>query len=1194
MDFSQDYIAKVAKGDLTGEANEQYVPSPDMGTATNEDIAAQNEIAANTPFTDYVKKGFQGTAPVAVYDLADRKLTAPDPNFNVQDNFKQIMDGLPEQYWPSFGGVRSMNEAMLLKAQLQSELKDQQLMSHAGFEGQVGYAIGGLADPINLLAGGAGSGVKLAKIGLAGTRIEAAAKLAVGGTKVGTIEGSLNAATRPTGQFKDVVDAGLSGGAFGLLSGLALPGLALHDNVTTKLDESLDKTRTQFKDTYESGQAGTKVYDDTATTTDTTFDTTAHKETAVTSLEQQLADLEVQHDKIMTEGGDTSAMKSQMMEVADKRIAELKRQAQDFSSDSVGAASLNKAGQANLEGLSDAVINMRKEAQAYNARNGVGIAEENAFPDTGYGKAAKYMYEQIKKSPLAADFDKLYNSNSPIASALAHKLYESPIGILRNNKSASMLHDIYLNNIAHDVNFNYPKTFNKWAAEKKLPVSNAIAYSTPMYRRAFEKEVHMELQSRLHDGTGATQSSAIKEMADHIDNSSQAAASILQGRAGEASVKGAEDLKPKSGWFPQRYSSSKLNAVLSELKGKVPDPKETLADTLAKQYQSLHGWKYDDALVFAKAVMRRAVAKSDGIDTSLLRMLDSEGSEYMTKFMLDNGFSKEKTESLINALKGINSERNKENFLKSRVDMDMRTQIPGTDKTLMDIMDTDIPTVWNSYARRASGSAALARQGIQKSNLHAIFDAIKADETANGGRTLPDSFFEGVESHFRGGAVGQGVNEWVRRGQQLTNLSILNGLGLTQLAETGVNVAALGLDVFKKTARKEVQQLISGKGDVQAMKDLSKWLSPIEGEHMTQRPDILFDEMRKDPGQYSELGNHLDRILAKGSRIQGHVTGFYYVHQLQQRIAIRGMMHKLGQFYKEGKLISDARLEDMGLDAATSARIGKYFKDGTIEFESDGGVKDLHVDKWNPSDLEDFAVVLNRFTHQVVQRAMKGEDSIWMHSTLGAMFSHLKMFTLTSLQKQLLRNMRITDPTSMTSFFYGLASAAAIYAARQGLNGNTKNLDPVSIARGAMALSNMTSIVPSFVDPIASMFGMEDYRLGKYGNDNNFSVLPVPPMFPTLNRLAKAPVALGKILTGTNSNSDIYSAQAIPIVGNLVGMSNIWNLARTDKAVAKQSKPQVASKQEPVKQEVAKPTQYTSSNPVKKGKEVLKDLGVQQ
>lgn len=1130
------------------------------GTSTSED-AAERTAADDLSTWDQVKRGFRGTFATSAYNWTTRHQMDVDPDFNIDDHIDGLLNGIPGQYRNSFDGARSLEEAQKIKGEIQGDLTDQNILMHSGAQGYAANMLGGMVDldmPITFLSGGSyleeKVGVKAASLGRVGRAISTGAA----GAEAGAIVGTGKAVTSPTGDWSDIPQAALGGMLFGTALG-AFSGKA--HTPEEKANASAADLRKDFADSMADGQAGTRDYTTSQPEADPTFDMEAHTETVksdakvdenVGNLETQMADIEKQHDALPetdTEG--RQALKDKMDTLADQRLEEMKNKKDRLlnrDGDSVGASSTSKnTGPDPYANLNEEGKRMKDEAVRFNQANGLGTAEDFAFPNTRAGRSAQKMYNAIKKTPYASDFDRLWNSPSPISRALAYKLLESPIGIVRNNKSAALLHDMYLSNITHDVNVNYEKSFNKWLKERKSSVPTSEAMSTPALRDTFNKEFKVEMDSRYHDGgSHPDTTAAVKEFADHADNSYARAQEILKGRAGETSVRGAEDLKTQSGYFPQRWSGQKVTALIKQMtEDGIKNARDVIERTLQKQYKAIHGWDDATSLAMAKAITRRAIAKERGIDTNVKRLLDQEGADFAKQMLMDNGIKKEVAEKVIDKLKASKADSKNESVLKKRTDIDARTQIDGTNYTINDLLDTDVVRVHTNYARQVSGAAALARHGIQRADWKDIVRSIKDDEVGQLGKQhTPDDFFDGMYSHFTGGPIAGGLNPWIRRANQLTNLSLLNSLGLTQLAESGVNIAAVGVKVFIQTARKEVQDMFKGKKSP-AMEELSKWLSPIDGEHMAIRDDLMLDQMRNDPGHYSELGNWLDRMGSKGQRLQGYVTGFYYVKQLQQRIAIRGMLHRLGEMYNEGKLISDRRLQDMGMDDKTAARIGKYFKDGTIEYEPDGGIKALHPEKWDASDFEDFVGILNRHTNQVVQRAMKGEDSLWMHRDAGAMLMHLKNFTMLSLQKQLMRNARVMDAVSATGFLYGLGTAAAVYAARQAISGKDKKdqkLDPEDIARGAFALSNMTSVIPSFIDPLAQMTGLQDYKINNYGTTGGGSpLIPIPPMFPTLSRLAMAPIGYKHLVTGNYTKADINAIQATPLIGNALGFTAIFN-----------------------------------------------------
>ena len=794
--------------------------------------------------------------------------------------------------------------------------------------------------------------------------------------------------------------------------------------------------------------------------------------------------------------------------------------------------------------LQDRVLKMREDARTYLEENDIDFQKEVAFPDTKAGRAAKRFYEFIQKTPLATDADILLNSKSPIAQALGYKLLENPVGITRNNRSGAMLYNVYFAQVAAPVNTNYSKSFDLWTKDMGIDEPGPLRHFNSDLRNQFDQEVLTELQYRYHDGmSNPDVSPAVKELVDRIDESSNKALKILQGEIDEISVKGSEDLTPESGWFRQLWRGDKIADIIeSAPPGQRKAMRTNIEKALVSSYRRVYpGLDKDLATKYAKAVLRRASARERGIDTNLARMLSEEGRDFLEETLVDNGFSKADAAKFIDGIKGVNADKNKEGILKRRKDVDLRTKIEGTDYRLMDLVDSDIVGVWTKYARKVAGSSAMARHGIQKADKRDIINAILADQKAAGGNTISKDTLEAVFSYFDGGAFAGGINPWMRRVLQTTNLSLLNGLGLTQMAETGVQVAAVGWEAFSKTASKEVRDMLDGK-NAPAMEELKGWTAMIDGDHRVFMDHLMLDEMRKDPGIATELGNWMDGMLIKGRHIQGYVSGFYKVKQLQQRVAVRSMLYRLAQHFEGGKELGYARLRDLGMDGEVEHRIGNYFTQGIVEMSPDGDVLKLNLDKWNQRDVMDFAAVLNRHADQVVQRAARGETSAWMHKDVGSLLMHLKSFTLLAMQKQLLRNARIMDAETTMGFIYSMLTAGTVYTAQQVISGRDQNLTPDKIMRGSVMLSNMTGWLPQWSDPIMSMLGMDDLRFSHYGARGvGGDVVGVPPALPTVNRIAHIPEATRDVLSGDYSNEDIYALQATPIIGNLYGFSYMFN-----------------------------------------------------
>ncbi len=1074
-----DYIESERTWWKNQNADESSAYIGRYGTISPEDAKLQLQIDASKMSSPelLLRAATSGSNQlVSLMENLKRKAIAPDPTYKFEDHKHDLMAGMPLESIGRLQTARSLEEANAIKADMLENEHDMQLLASAGFRGAAAQVVASLFDADSALTMLSGG--------------------ALVGTKVAKVLGPLS---------KTRVGSAIALGAEGAAQSTVVEGIGAVSNPSYSPDQIPQAILGGM--VFGSGLGALTKADLSAATA--VKDT--RRELDETAPERYMGENPIDNNLTNT------------------TIAQ-------FSHGTAGAASTGTSPQIRAT-VGDAIADQIDEAVRYNTMHGLAWQQNNAFSGKG-GKAVKWFYDVLRKSPLATDADRLWNSNSAIATMLAHKALENPIGVWRNNMSMDSIGRQYHTTIMRPVADAYPQALEAWLKEKNYNIPRSLASIRQDIMKEFHDELFMEMQTRYHDATpNTTQSVGIKQLADALDDANAKSVQIQKGRAGEVSLHGAEELEHVPGWTRQLVDGKKLFKIISEVGA------DKVINALADNYRRLQGLSPEHATRFAKAVVSRAHALERGIDTNLLHLLQGEGEEFLREY-LGNSMKMTKTdiEDIITGLRGAQAEHGKLSHLKSRRDVDMRQTIPGTNYRLLDIYDTDILGLHTQYARGVSMNSAAARQGIQPTDWHRVKEAIKQEELANGGRTLSDEQLDAIEQMFRGRPLSGGLNPWVRRTLALTRLALLNGMGLTQLAETGVQIAAVGWESYIKTAPQVVRDVLAGKSP-QAMKELADLSSAIAGEHNIIRHDLMLDEMQSKPGAFSELGLFLDKLLVRGQRLQGYTSGFFKVQELQHNLAVRSMLHRLGRMFNENVPMSAERLADVGMDKRLEGRVKKYFTDGTVVYGKDGAVEALNLDKWKPGDVQEFASVINRFTDQVVQRARHGETSYWMHQDVGAIFVSLKSFPLVAMQKQLLRHARLMDAETTMAFMYSLATAGVVYSATQGIKGRTDKLDAVDIAKGAFGLNNMTGALPMLTDPIASMLGMDNLRFNQYGTQMGYGgdILSLPAPFQTLNRVAHAPESWMHVLSGDYNNGDINSIQATPLIGNLYGFSYLFN-----------------------------------------------------
>lgn len=801
-----------------------------------------------------------------------------------------------------------------------------------------------------------------------------------------------------------------------------------------------------------------------------------------------------------------------------------------FGDSSVGASSLT---QDASDLVNEKNLGLIKEAQQY-------LTDTQTPIDTDIGLGAT-MYRAVQKIPFfQTSSDKLTNSDSAVFEMLAHKLYESPSGKYRNNRSASMMGDGYVGNIAAPVVPMQKKLYKQWLQETQQTDSQ-VAFKN------FLRESATDMQSWYHEGVRSYSTKAVQQFNDLRNEGAKRARRAMKGEDGETPVRGSEDLPEEDGWSPVRWKQAGFDEAIDTYFVNKKDGLAAIEAGLTNGYQKIYPrMARKDLAIWAKAVMRRTQALSHGIDTSLVRMLDEEGVEYGVKMLMDSGVSEETAQRLIKELRGLKAEETQIKILKSRNEIDLREPIPGTNLQLMDLTELDHAKTWSQYSRVAGMNSGLARAGIpDRETLSDLIDAGQAELEAKGMPRIAEDEIEILKTAFTGRSLSKGINPWIRRATSSTNLALLNGQGITQLAESGMMLGYFGMDTFLNLGGKELQDIVKGRS-IPAMKEMSYWGTHIDGEENILAPELDLDDWRNQADNWKNMEGFIDNALIKGRRIQSKITGFEAVKNAQQRLVTRMIMQKIANVAKGTEVMSDARLFDMGVSTKTDQEVfSRVLKNmQKAEYNADGELVSLKLENWDYTDFRDFGSFVRRTVNQQVQKLNRGESSAYISSDAGHVLTNLKTFTLLAINKQTVRSMRMLDSETAASWMYGFLAAGMVYAAKEVVSGREDmKLGPMELAKGAFALGNMTGSVAMVADPLGALLGIDSMKFNNYARPGvaGGTVLPTPPVITTGEKMVHIPESLFSVMMGNYDKQDVTSLQTLPLIGNFPGMGYMWN-----------------------------------------------------
>lgn len=1018
--------------------------------------------------------------------------TAGKPDYDKYKYRKELTDGIPQEYWDDIMSYDNLEAAQRARGRVVNSLQTQQRMTMQD-NATIAHIVGGMVDadlPIGLVSGGTLTGIKVGRaayqIGRAaglksGTAIRGASAVATGldvaatTALLETASMQLDPTLKPSEVAAAVAGAAVLGGAFGSV---------FTGSTRVSVDKMLEDYRQRIV---------TRPPEDIDT------DVLARA-----------------HEDAFPEGT-FSAPEGEAGSIGAAQVPSSHPQTQSPYRE--GAAPTPEQNIINASkdflkrsGAGDVLADLKGTVFGGIQSGAWAAVSPDAGPIgkvIGLGKAAITRAVNVTGN----DVMELGRSKSAVANSMFLKVFENPSGYGRGvvPSTAATLKAVYEARAASTM-LRYKDVSQEWAKTNgntlKLFGRDTGKLISEQGQRAFDREVYLNINDIRMGRSPRSNDPHILEAMGMVQGHGRVSRDILRGSDPRYSVKGTENLDYDDGYVPQRVNGQAIVKAIDE--GQVT--RQELQQGFQQGYEAA-GLPPEVAEPVSKAVLARAIARDTDIDTGLLDMLNEDGRTFLRQRFEAMGMSSGEIENIMTKLTGIAEERGQEGFTKKRNDIDLDIIIPNTGLKLVDFMDMDMQGVLQRYRRGMSGSAALARKGIRSNkDLDDMLSAMKLEWEELGEAGIPRDKLDAMFSEFRSGPShgyglgmkNKGLSPAVTIARDASNLSLLHSLGFAQLAETGPQIAANGLSSWARTAKGVlgIDDMIKQEGR-QVLDDLGFMMGEIGKDQHIYRPHLNLDEVNlKDEAAYMR---GIRKGMGNMQYIQAYTSGFNIVRSKQQEMSALLTTNRVLREIKAGEHSQRLR-EDLGMDDQTWERIKDLIDAGTIEFHSINGVE--YVNRLNPEQwgdqrlIDDFASIMTRSQSRLVQKALIGEQDTVYRTGVGAILGHLKSFPLTALPKQFMRNAKFADAEALTTVMYGLASAYVALSLRDLVSGRERSSSERAMA--AVTYSNALGWMPMAVDPLATMVGLDDYRMNAFGQRYEVQL----PVLDTVNNAMRLPSAL--------------------------------------------------------------------------------------
>lgn len=735
------------------------------------------------------------------------------------------------------------------------------------------------------------------------------------------------------------------------------------------------------------------------------------------------------------------------------------------------------------------------------------------------------------------DFTNLVRSQSPGANFVAAEILESSSGLVRRGSSAAVLKEMYHSSAMTHSAATLVDQRSAYFRQKGL---NPIILES---HRQFSRDLRLAMHDYYVTGKAAPE---FKDLIDNIDKTHMEILDRMKGLDEDRSVRGAREIEHRPGYFRYDWEPHNFLRVREQV------GEDSMVRAFRDGYMRGSGLDADLATRLAKAIVRRFSDRGIGVGAADSRLLDLDSRSGIEAVLEQSGLGRADVDSIMRRLDVNTQERATKGYLRGRTDVDMRTPIPGTNLTLVDLLSDDIERSIQQYVGDAAGSAALANKGIRdKADLEALKDTIMFEQSALREQGLERGQLDAIFSQFGGGAhkgfiMGRetsGVSPAVSMLTKATRASLLQRAGLTQLMDTANVFVANGVKNSMEPVMARLgwnKQGAMSRAEYKNLYDELQSLGVIVGQdHMLFRPHLSIDETEVANNVYMQTAQS---ALNSVERATNYASGQIHVVAAQQKIAAAAVTtNVLRTLAGQETNLTNRMLRDIGLEPKEVSNLVDLIRSGVIEVQ--GGTVKLNSSQWathmgadEAAELShEFGAAIFRAVHQQVQRGLIGETSVWMNSDIGKLLASLKTFALTAVQKQTARNLMVGgSPHFIQAAAWQLGFAYAVLTLGQTVQG--QDMSAADRARLAVSYSATLGVAPMVADPLTTMLGFDDLNFSPYGRYTSYLDTPV---FEQTQKLMQAPGAIGDMLTGGGDYNDMQNARSMFFL-NWYGMKQVW------------------------------------------------------
>lgn len=608
----------------------------------------------------------------------------------------------------------------------------------------------------------------------------------------------------------------------------------------------------------------------------------------------------------------------------------------------------------------------------------------------------------------SSSFSVLSNSKNMITRGLALRLLENPQGGSATGRTASILTDVNNNLIRTAERNRYNDGFSLFLKEQGM---SPLAYLRPEVTRQFDEQIYTAIRTGIPQGTPESIRMAAEGLRDKF-----AKALELRKASGE---RGFENVNTDPTYIPDIFHGIRINEATNRI------GKQGVIDLLAEGYRT---GKFKLGAASAKAVAEtqylRAMDSTLSSRVAFDRVVSQEQQALLIADMQKAGVPDSIIDDFINGVELREMADSVSN--RAKTSLGINTQATTGELRVQDLMNTNVTELADNYGKEAAGGAAMARMGFR--SKQEVFNVIDAAERA--GRNMDgadikqlrkeaDMMRDSVKQIY-GNTLDADPNSALVRGtrrlREVTGILRLGQMGFAQLPEFARSSVKLGLGTvlsnvpatrfFRSRAGRrggvasgellepelrEVEQLVGYVGE-------DNWLTGWSTRH---------DEFGETADNLSKLSRVADNALAMGGRLNVILSGFKAIQGGMEKVVSRSIAQRLKEHALGERTMREADLIEAGFTPDVMQRLKRHMEANPLTENFNGReVRLMNFDLMEPALREEIGTGIARMKGRLIQRNFIGDEGTWMNKWWGKALTQFKAFSIVSLEKQLVHDLR--------------------------------------------------------------------------------------------------------------------------------------------------------------------------------------------